>query len=73
MLIRGVSTARINPAIYRQSHLDLANHPCVINLAVCMIMLQLLNTLLIKTAGEELTSLDFFCLAFALNLITLHS
>lgn len=64
MLIRGASTASINPAIYRQRLLDLANHPCVITLAVCMIMLQLLNALLIKTAGEEFTSLDFFLPGF---------
>lgn len=65
MLIRGVSTASINLAIYRQSLLDLANHPCASRLAVCMIMLQLLNSLLIKTAGEEATSLDFFLSGFA--------
>lgn len=64
MLITGVSTASINPALYQQRLLDLANHPCVINLAVCMIMLQLLNTLLIKTAGEQFTSLEFFLSGF---------
>lgn len=64
MLITGVSTASINPALYQRRLLDLANHPCVINLAVCMIMLQLLNTLLIKTAGEQFTSLEFFLSGF---------
>lgn len=64
MLIRGVSTASINPAIYRQRLLDLANYLYGANLAVCMIMLQLLNTLLIKTAGGEFTSLDFFLSGF---------
>ncbi len=59
MLIRGASIARINPPIYRERLLDLANHLCVINLAVCMIMLQLFNSPLIKTAGEEFISLNF--------------
>lgn len=59
MLIRGVSIARINPPIYRRALLDFAHHLCVIILAVCMVMPQLFNTLLIKTAGGELISLNF--------------
>lgn len=59
MLIRGVSVASINPPIYRERLLDFANHLCVINLAVCMIMPQLFNGPLIKTAGEEFISLNF--------------
>lgn len=64
MLIRGVSIASINPPIYWQRLLDFANHLCVINPAVCMIMPQLFNSLLIKTAREEFISLNFsysFC------------
>lgn len=59
MLIRGVSVASINPPIYRERLLDFANHLCVINLAVCMIMPQLFNGPLIRTAGEEFISLNF--------------
>lgn len=59
MLISGVSVASINPPIYQEALLDLANHLCVINRAVCMIMPQLFNTRLIKTAGKESFFLNF--------------
>lgn len=59
MLIRGVSAPHINPPICQGETLDSANHLCVINLAVCMIMPQLFNSLLIKTAGEEFIPLYF--------------
>lgn len=59
MLIRGVSIASINPPIYGGDSWTFANHLCVINLAVCMIMPQLFNSPLIKTAGEEFISLNF--------------
>lgn len=67
MLIRGVSIAGINPPIYRERLLDFANHLCVISRAVCMIMPQLFNNPLIKTAGEEFISLNFTYFSYFLE------
>lgn len=73
MLIRGVSIASINPPIYRESLLDFANHLCVINPAVCMIMPQLFNSPLIKTQETNFVSCFFCVLTFIRPSLSLPS